>query len=71
MHNGITQPVLGAVGHHLLNRQVEGNIDEHLRSWNGRDLTRAAEDLDAELHRVRKYERVLLQTRGAVTRAMW
>ena len=71
MHGSITQPVLGATGHHLLNRQIDGTLDEHLASWDGDELYRAATDVNAELDRVRKYQSALLETRDALLRAEW
>jgi hypothetical protein len=54
-HGGITQSVLGATGHHLLNRQREGTLETHLRSWSEPELRRASADVRGERERVLLY----------------
>lgn len=54
-HGGITQPVLGATGHHLLNRWTRGELAAHLRSWGDADLISAMTDIEREQDRVSRY----------------
>lgn len=61
-HGSITQPVLGATGLHLLNRQIDGTLEQHLRSWTEAEARRAYEDLDGEIDRVRRYLEALRAT---------
>lgn len=51
-HGSITQPVLGATGYHLLNRQQDGTLGQHLSSWSRADLVRASRDINDEHERV-------------------
>lgn len=71
MHNSITQSVLGASGHHLLNRYFEGTLEEHLAGWGTASLVRAGEEIEAEMGRVDAYLSALKSTHGTVIREIW
>lgn len=65
-HGSITHPVLGATGHHLLNRQREGTLTEHLRSWTRDELVRASHDINDEHERVCLLLEALEETQQAM-----
>lgn len=65
-HGSITHSVLGATGHHLLNRHARGELPEHLQSWTGSALDRAHADLTAEIDRTTRYLTALIDTRYTV-----
>lgn len=65
-HGGLTHSVLGATGHHLLNRHTRGELPHHLQSWTTPALDRAHADLTAEIHRTTQYLNALIDTRYTV-----
>jgi hypothetical protein len=65
-HSALTHSVLGATGHHLLNRHTRGTLTEHLQTWTGPALDRAHADLTAEIDRATRYLAALIDTRYAV-----
>jgi hypothetical protein len=68
-HGSITQPVLGATGHHLLNRQREGTLTEHLQSWSLAELRRATSNINHERERVILLEQALGAVQDAIIHA--
>jgi hypothetical protein len=68
-HGAVTQPVLGATGHHLLNRHIDGTLAAHLAAWTPRDLDRAAADITRELDRALAYVDALAATDQAIRAA--
>lgn len=68
-HGGITQPVLSATGHHLLNRYTRGELAAHLKTWNDEPaLLRAMNDVEAETNRLHRYLEALDAVQTALSR---
>ena len=65
-HGGLTHSVLGATGHHLLNRHTRGELPDHLQAWTPAALDRAHADLTAEINRATRYLAALIDTRYTV-----
>jgi len=65
-HGGLTHSVLGATGHHLLNRHTRGELPDHLQSWTPAALDRAHADLTAEIDRTSRYLAALIDARYTV-----
>jgi uncharacterized membrane protein len=65
-HGALTHSVLGATGHHLLNRHTRGELPAHLQTWDGPALDRAHADLTAEINRTTRYLAALIDTRYTV-----
>jgi hypothetical protein len=65
-HNGITQSVLKAAGHHLLNRYFDGSLRGHLLPWTASALARVEAELHAERTRVSRYAYALEATERQV-----
>jgi hypothetical protein len=65
-HGALTRSVLGATGHHLLNRHTRGELPQHLQSWTPDALDRAHADLTAEIDRATQYLAALIDTRYTV-----
>jgi hypothetical protein len=65
-HGTLTHSVLGATGHHLLNRHTRGELPQHLQTWDAPALDRAHADLTAEITRTTRYLAALIDTRYTV-----
>jgi hypothetical protein len=62
-HGYLTQPVLHAPAHHLLNREIAGENPAHLTGWTHDQKQRAANNVDAELARINTLRDHLLRLR--------
>jgi hypothetical protein len=65
--NGVTQPLLGPTGHHLLNRADDGTLAEHVATWPAAHREHAAVEVSAEADRARRYLALLEQVAAALT----
>lgn len=68
-HGGLTQSVLQATGHHLLNRYTRGELAEHLKSWSREELRRVSFNLNDEHERVSLLEEALAGIQDAIIQA--
>jgi hypothetical protein len=62
-HGYLTQPVLHAPAHHLLNREIAGENPTHLTGWTRQQKQDAANNVDAELARITTLRDHLLRLR--------
>jgi hypothetical protein len=65
--NGVTQPLLGPTGHHLLNRADDGTLTEHVATWPAAHREHAAAEVSVEADRTRRYLALLEQVAAALT----
>jgi hypothetical protein len=65
--NGVTQPLLGPTGHHLLNRADDGTLTEHVATWPASHREHAAAEVNGEGDRARRYLALLEHVAAALT----
>lgn len=69
--NDLTQSRLGATGHHVTNRYLDGTIVTHLASWSLRELERARQEVAAERTRAQALVDALAATEDRLTVLSW